>query len=124
MGEHGGWLVDLDEGHGGHKNGVIKKLISEAVGQGDWGIPGKKFDDQWWIGATCHGRHSEHNWGNWTWDHNGEEVGWYDWMDDEPNDWHSQDCLTYLKDQDILVMVFTTGMTGHVIMWQDISVRW
>ena len=21
---HGGWLIDLDEGHGGHKNGVIK----------------------------------------------------------------------------------------------------
>ena len=22
-------------------------------------------------------------------------------MRDEPNDWHSQDCLTFLKDQDI-----------------------
>lgn len=25
----------------------------------------------------------------------------FDWMRDEPNDWHSQDCLTFLKDQDI-----------------------
>ena len=25
----------------------------------------------------------------------------YDWMRDEPKDWRSQDCLTFLKDQDI-----------------------
>ena len=25
----------------------------------------------------------------------------YDWMRDEPNDHHSQNCLTFLKDQDI-----------------------
>merc|ERR1712168_851237 len=29
--------------------------------------------------------------------HNGAEVGWYDWMRDEPNDWHRQQCLTFLK---------------------------
>ncbi len=23
----------------------------------------------------------------------------FDWYDGEPNDWHSQDCLTFLKDQ-------------------------
>ena len=23
----------------------------------------------------------------------------YDWMRDEPNDWHGQNCLTFLKDQ-------------------------
>merc|ERR1712212_1327681 len=45
----------------------------------------------------CNGPHSSHNWGNWTWDHNGAEVGWYDWMRDEPNDWHRQQCLTFLK---------------------------
>ena len=25
---HGGWLVDMDEGHGGHKNGVIKVQLT------------------------------------------------------------------------------------------------
>ena len=25
----------------------------------------------------------------------------YDWMREEPNDHHSQNCLTFLKDQDI-----------------------
>ena len=25
----------------------------------------------------------------------------YDWMRDEPNDFRSQDCLTFLKDQDL-----------------------
>ena len=27
--------------------------------------------------------------------------GRYDWMREEPNDHHSQNCLTFLKDQDI-----------------------
>ena len=47
------------------------------------------------------GSHSEHNWGDWRWDSTSTEVEWFDWMRDEPNDWHSQDCLTFLKDQDI-----------------------
>merc|ERR1712077_9584 len=88
----------MDEGHGGEKNRLVRELISDAVGQGNWGIPGYKYDDQWWIGATVHGHHSDHHWGNWTWDHTGTEVQWYDWMDGEPNDWHNQDCMTYLKD--------------------------
>ena len=25
----------------------------------------------------------------------------FDWMRDEPNDWRSQDCMTFLRDQDI-----------------------
>ena len=42
-GAHGGWLVDMDEGHGGEKNRLVRELISDAVGQGDWGIPGYKY---------------------------------------------------------------------------------
>merc|ERR1711970_1438913 len=97
----GAWLVDLDEGHGGDKNSFVKDLISEAVGQGDWGIPGNKYDDQWWIGATVYGPHSDHNWGNRIWDHENTTIEWYDWMKGEPNDWRGQNCLTYLKDQDV-----------------------
>jgi len=98
---HDAWLVDMDEGHGGSKNNFIKGLISDKTGQGDWGVPGMKYDDQWWIGAHVEGPHSDHNQGNWIWDHSNTTVEWYDWMKGEPNDWHSQDCLTFLKDQDI-----------------------
>merc|ERR1712012_407719 len=34
---------------------------------------------------------------HWTWDHTGTEITWYDWMRNEPNDWHGQNCLTFLK---------------------------
>merc|ERR1712241_1518253 len=49
---HNGWLVDLDEGHGGQKNGFIQDLIQEANGQNLPGRPGNNYADQWWIGAT------------------------------------------------------------------------
>merc|ERR1711973_1070382 len=95
-----GWLVDMDEGRGPQKNNLLKSLISDAD-PGSPGFPGNQYGDQWWIGATVHGPHGDHNYGNWTWDHNGIEVKWFDWMKNEPNDWHGQNCLTFLKDQDI-----------------------
>merc|ERR1719400_2876803 len=93
---HEGWLVDMDEGRGPQKNNLIKSLIS-AVDPHAPQIPGMQYDDQWWIGATVHGPHGDHNYGNWTWDHSGAEIAWYDWMRNEPNDWHGQNCLTFLK---------------------------
>merc|ERR1712080_234181 len=79
----------------------LKKLISDVEGQGRPGQPGQKWGDQWWIGATVNGPHDDHQWGNWTWDHTGTSVEWFDWMRNEPNDWRQQNCLTFLKDQDI-----------------------
>merc|ERR1712231_38981 len=50
-------------------------------------------------------------WSIWTRDHSGAQISWYDWMRNEPNDWRGQNCLTYLKDQDIF---------GHgVYHWND-----
>merc|ERR1712080_800772 len=98
---HEGWLVDMDEGHGPDKNRLLKRLISDAGGQGRPGWPGMQYLDQWWIGATVNGPHGDHQWGNWTWDHTGTSIEWYDWMRNEPNDWRQQNCLTFLKDQDI-----------------------
>merc|ERR1711936_637937 len=74
---HEGWLVDMDEGRGPQKNNLLKSLISEAD-PGSPGFPGNQYGDQWWIGAK-----------------------WFDWMKNEPNDWHGQNCLTFPKDQDI-----------------------
>jgi len=98
---HGGWLVDMDEGRGSAKNNFLKSLISDADGQGGLGDAGMQWESQWWIGAHVYGPHGDHNFGNWTWDHTGTEVKWFDWMRNEPNDWHRQNCLTFLKDQDI-----------------------
>merc|ERR1712002_1270089 len=97
---HEGWLVDMDEGQGGEKNSMLKQLISQADGhRPDW--PGPQFDDQWWIGATCYGPHGSHNWGEWKWDHTGTDIDWYDWTRGEPNDWQTQNCLTFLKLADV-----------------------
>merc|ERR1712212_365796 len=107
---HEGWLVDMDEGRGPQKNNLLKSLINDAD-PGSPGFPGNQYGDQWWIGATVHGPHGDHQYGNWTWDHNGAEISWFDWMKNEPNDWHGQNCLTFLKDQDI----FGFG----VLHWND-----
>ena len=62
----------------------------------------------------------------------------YDWMRNEPNDWHSQNCLTFLKDQvcfaqfllegnaanlSPLATDLTTGTTGIAIPPPDTSAR-
>ncbi|XP_023348150.1 uncharacterized protein LOC111716874 isoform X2 [Eurytemora carolleeae] len=110
-GAHDGNLVTMDEGHGGQKNEKIKKMIADKAGQGSIGIPGLQYDEQWWIGATVRGHHNENNWGNWVWDEHNTSVTWFDWMKDEPNDWQGQNCLTFVKDQDI----FGFGFYG----WND-----
>merc|ERR1719391_416728 len=98
---HKAWLADMDEGTGGQKNNILKQLVSQADGRGQPGRPGMQWDDQWWLGATCMGEHGSHNWGDWKWDHSGSDVEWYDWSRNEPNDWRTQNCLTFLKEQDI-----------------------
>merc|ERR1719334_1940997 len=111
-GFHEGWLVDMDEGWGSQKNNLLKSMIVDKEGEiGHHGGPGMQWEDQWWIGATVSGRHGDHNWGNWTWDHTGGEIKWYDWI--------SQNCrgrtsggleLLCLADMEII-----TGATGHGI---------
>merc|ERR1711962_1189480 len=78
---HDGWLVDMDEGTGPQKNNFLKQLVSQADGRGQPGRPGMQWDSQW--------------------DHSGADIAWYDWMRNEPNDFRTQNCLTFLKDQDI-----------------------
>ena len=108
---HDGWIVDMDEGHGGQKNQFVKKLVEEAQGGNDGGVMGPHYTHQFWIGATCNGPHGDHNNGDWTWDHAGTEVSWFDWADGEPNDWHRQQCLTYLT--------YFDPFGYHTIHWND-----
>merc|ERR1712000_135996 len=92
---HDGWLVEVDENTSEGKNHWLRHLLEDLV-EHEEGWHGHNYDDQWWIGATVQGEHGDHNWGNWVWDHSNTSVDWYDWLEGEPNDWHGQNCLTYL----------------------------
>merc|ERR1719244_344504 len=97
-----GWSVsEMDEGNWSPEKQFLKQLVSQADGRGQPGRPGMQWDSQWWLGAMCYGEHGSHNWGDWKWDHSGADIAWYDWMRNEPNDFRTQNCLSFLKDQDI-----------------------
>jgi len=100
---HDGWVVDLagDQEYTRSKNSHIKDLIVGAD-TGGGTPPGMQYSSQWWVGAEVSGHHGNHHWGNWTSDRSGAEITWFDWMRNEPNDWHEQNCLTYLKNQPLL----------------------
>ena len=110
-GFHDGWLVDMDEGRGGQKNEFVKQLVDEAQGNFDGGFVGNHYDHQFWIGATCDGHHGAWNYGNWTWDHAGTKVGWFDWAQGEPNDYEKERCLAFLT--------FFDPFGYHLIHWND-----
>ena len=43
------------------------------------------------------GPHDEHTPGKWIWEHSNTTVDWFDWAPGEPNNYHKQQCLTYLR---------------------------
>merc|ERR550539_684772 len=57
------------------------------------------YEDQWWLGAKSYSHHNEHQPGSWTWEHLNATVDWFDWAPHEPDDYHRQQCLTYLRYQ-------------------------
>merc|ERR1711973_12212 len=73
-GGHDGWLVEIQAEHNGHHGNHKNRDIVKLISAKQ---------------------------GHWTWDHCGSDVQWFDFYDNEPNNWHSQNCLTFLKDQDI-----------------------
>jgi len=89
-------LVEFSDGREPTMNNFVKNLIHEASDEGAWFDPGPRFDAQWWIGATCSGHHDTNNYGNWTWDTSGLELQWFDWLQDEPNDYYTQNCLAFV----------------------------
>ena len=92
------WTVEI---HDTEMNKFVKEQLVKHY-EPQYLIPGIKFDKQYWIGAKVHDpHHGESHYGNWTWTHSGREVGFFDWMHNEPNDWHTQNCMAYLVDQDV-----------------------
>merc|ERR1712227_631120 len=101
---HNGWLAELEDGPGDNY-WVVQKLIdlnskrknkrSPSVEIGELGEA--HFEDQWWIGAKSYTKHDEHRPGEWIWEHLNTTVDWFDWAPNEPNDYHRQQCLTFLR---------------------------
>ena len=42
-------------------------------------------------------KHDTHNTGEWIWETSNKTINWFDWAPGEPNDWHRQQCLVYLR---------------------------
>ena len=52
------------------------------------------------------GHHDTNNYGNWTWDTSGLELQWFDWLQDEPNDYHTQKYQRNEKENSATLTVF------------------
>merc|ERR1712121_237674 len=80
---HDAWVAELD--HPGI-NYWLKAELLKMTEPGQW--------NQFWLGAKTTGRHDpDHNQGEWNWPHMNKTVEWFDWADDQPNDWHNENCL-------------------------------
>jgi len=110
---YGASLVELSDGSEPMANNFIKILIHEASDEGAWFDPGPRFDAQWWIGATCSGHHNTNHYGNWTWDESGKELEWFDWLQDEPNDYETQNCLAFVPNYN--------NFGSYNIHWNDLA---
>ena len=42
-------------------------------------------------------KHNDHNPGEWIWEATNTTVEWFDWAEGEPNDYHRQQCMSYLR---------------------------
>jgi len=95
---HDAWLAELEEG--GRDNGwVVGQLMNRLSEkpQNNAELKGPHFEDQWWIGAKSYTHHDEHQPGKWVWEHLNQTVEWFDWAPGEPNDYHRQQCMSYLR---------------------------
>jgi hypothetical protein len=101
---HDAWLAEPDDGPGDNywlvgqliERHTVKKMM-ENVNAGENNLGEPHFEDQYWIGARSYTHHNEHNPGEWIWEKLNTTVNWFDWAPNEPNDYHRQQCLSYLR---------------------------
>ena len=43
------------------------------------------------------GPHSEEHPGEWVWEHANTTVQWFDWAPNQPDNWHRQQCLAFVR---------------------------
>jgi len=87
---HGGWLAEPDRPS---LNYWIKHKLLELYTP-NLAVP---WGNMFWLGAVTEDHHSDHVNGNWRWEHANTSVEWFDWGDHEPNDYHTQNCLTFME---------------------------
>jgi len=97
---HDGWLAEMEDGPDDNYF-IVSKLIEKhnkkRQVEGLTGLAGPHFEDQWWIGAKSYTKHDEHRPGEWIWEHLNTSITWFDWAPNEPNDYHRQQCLAFLR---------------------------
>merc|ERR1719282_891823 len=93
---HEGWLAEIDIPRTNYW--VKAQLIALQPGAGK-AHPGTH---QYWIGAVTEDHHNDHVNGNWRWQASNTTVTWFDWGQNEPNDYHTEFCMTYLEYRETL----------------------
>jgi len=94
---HDAMLAEPVEGHLNHW--IVEQLMkrmSEKTSEGE-GLEGPHYEDQWWLGGKSYTKHDTHNPGEWIWESTNTTVDWFDWAPGEPNDYHRQQCLVYIR---------------------------
>merc|ERR1712179_205977 len=92
------WLAEPDDG-AGDNYWIVDQLLQRLETQKSFeeGLNQPHYDDQWWIGAKSYTKHDTHKPGEWVWEKLNTTVEWFDWAPGEPNDYHRQQCLAYLR---------------------------
>merc|ERR1712055_32837 len=92
---HGGWITEIL--YMGQNYWLKSMLIDKYT-------PNEKapWGNQFWLGAVTKQHHDDHQNGNWLWTHSNKSVEFFDWGENEPNDFHSQNCLTYMEYRNVL----------------------
>merc|ERR1711971_916939 len=91
---HGGWIVEIP--HPG-VNYWIKAMLLDLYTPDKQEKAGVPWGNLFWMGAVTEDRHDDHVNGNWWWPHANASVQWFDWGDNEPNDFHGQNCMTFME---------------------------
>merc|ERR1712184_68459 len=115
----GGWLAEVDDTDWHHvDNGwLVDTLLDiyysrnnlEKTSKQD--LKGPHYEDQWWIGARSYTGHSEEHPGEWIWENANTTVQWFDWAPNQPDDYHRQQCMAYIR-------YTSLGMT-YTYHWND-----
>merc|ERR1712179_33279 len=90
---HSGWLLELDHPR---LNYWVKAKLLELYTP-DKAKSGVPWGNLFWMGGVTEEHHDDHYNGNWLWPHANVSVEWFDWGEGEPNDYRTQNCLTYME---------------------------
>jgi len=119
---HDAWLAELEDGADDnywvvnklwHLHNQFRKFESVPSKENNLGDH-TDYGDQFWIGARSYTKHDVHNPGAWIWENLNTSVTWFNWEDGQPNDWHRQQCMTFVRHD------FTNG-NGDVV---DFTYNW